>query len=77
MGFLFVLFSRFVPTPHLPPSFYFSLSLHFYCALTGVQEEVCEKKSKSDEDASGLVPYGGDSSDEEEERTHSSKTDNS
>ncbi|XP_019935557.1 KH homology domain-containing protein 4-like [Paralichthys olivaceus] len=43
----------------------------------GVQEDVCEKKSKVDKDASGLVPYGGDSSDEEEERTHSSKTDNS
>lgn len=33
------------------------------------------KKSKVAEDASGLVPYGGDSSDEEDERTHSSKTD--
>lgn len=53
------------------------LSLHFYCALTGFQEVACKKKSKVDEDASGLVPYGGDSSDEEEERTHSSKTDNS
>ncbi|CAN9507173.1 unnamed protein product [Ophioblennius macclurei] len=40
-----------------------------------VQEEVCEKKPKVGVDASGLVPYGGDSSDEEEERTHSSKTD--
>lgn len=82
MGFLFVLFSLFIspPSPSLAclrPSFYFSLSLHFYCPLTGVQEEVCEKKSKVDEDSSGLVPYGGDSSDEEEERTHSSKTDNS
>ncbi len=68
------------PSPSLscvPSSFYFSLSLYFYCALTGVQEDVCEKKSKVDEDASGLVPYGGDSSDEEEERTRSSKTDNS
>lgn len=44
-------------------------------ASMGVQEEVYEKKSKVDEDASGLVPYGGDSSDEEEERTRSSKTD--
>ncbi|KAM9861277.1 KH homology domain-containing protein 4-like [Aulostomus maculatus] len=39
-------------------------------------QEVCEKKCKVEEDASGLVPYGGDSSDEEEERTRSSKTDN-
>lgn len=46
-------------------------------ASMGVQEEVCEKRSKVDEDTSGLVPYGGDSSDEEEERNHSSKTDNS
>ncbi|XP_035855501.1 KH homology domain-containing protein 4-like isoform X1 [Sander lucioperca] len=44
-------------------------------SMAGVQEELCEKKSKVDE--SGLVPYEGDSSDEEEERTHSSKTDNS
>lgn len=79
MGFLFVMFSLFAPPPpahvsHLPST---SLSLYFYCALAGVQEDVCEKKSKVDEDSSGLVPYGGDSSDEEEERTHSSKTDNS
>ncbi|KAM6950526.1 KH homology domain-containing protein 4-like [Lycodopsis pacificus] len=46
-------------------------------ASMAVQEEVSEKKSKVDEDASGLVPYGGDSSDEEEERTRSSKTDHS
>ncbi|XP_029952679.1 KH homology domain-containing protein 4-like [Salarias fasciatus] len=46
-------------------------------APLGVQEEVCEKKVKVSVDASGLVPYGGDSSDEEEERTHSSKTDHS
>lgn len=60
-------------------SFYFffppPLSLCFYYIHTGVQEEQCEKKSKGAEDASGLVPYGGDSSDEEDERTHSSKTD--
>lgn len=46
----------------------------------GVQEDVWEKKPKLEEDASGLVPYEGDSSDdddEEEERTHSSKIDNS
>ncbi|XP_028258082.1 KH homology domain-containing protein 4-like [Parambassis ranga] len=50
-------------------------SLPSTVASLGVQEEVCEKKSKVDADASGLVPYGGDSSDEEEEeRTHSSKT---
>ncbi|XP_071345115.1 KH homology domain-containing protein 4-like [Trachinotus anak] len=52
-------------------------SLPSSTASMGVQEDVCEKKSKVDEDASGLVPYGGDSSDEEEERTRSSKTDNS
>uniref|UniRef100_A0AAQ5X1E2 KH homology domain-containing protein 4 n=1 Tax=Amphiprion ocellaris TaxID=80972 RepID=A0AAQ5X1E2_AMPOC len=41
-------------------------------ASMDVQEEVWEKKAKVDEDSSGLVPYGGDSSDdEEEERTHS------
>lgn len=81
MGFLFVLFSPSLhPHPCLSLVFHLLctfLSLHFYCALTGVQEELCEKKSKVDEDASGLVPYGGDSSDEEEERTRSSKTDNS
>ncbi|XP_068455582.1 KH homology domain-containing protein 4-like [Clinocottus analis] len=43
--------------------------------LMGVEEEISEKKPKVDEDASGLVPYGGDSSDEEEERTRSSQTD--
>ncbi|XP_058485070.1 KH homology domain-containing protein 4-like [Solea solea] len=40
----------------------------------GVQEDLHKRKFKVVEDASGLVPYGGDSSDEEEERTHSSKT---
>ncbi|KAL6112836.1 uncharacterized protein ACO6RY_11260 [Pungitius sinensis] len=43
----------------------------------GVQDKVSEKKSKVEEDASGLVPYGGDSSDEEEDRTRSSKADHS
>lgn len=67
---------------YLPPFFYFSLSLSIflfflYCALAGVQDEVCEKKPKVFSDTSGLVPYGGDSSDEEEERSRSSKTDNS
>ena len=51
------------------------LCLYFYCDLSGVQDEPREKKCKVAEDASGLVPYGGDSSDEEEERTRSSKTD--
>ncbi|XP_041642316.1 KH homology domain-containing protein 4-like isoform X2 [Cheilinus undulatus] len=46
-------------------------------ASVGVQENVSEKKAKVEADTSGLVPYGGDSSDEEEERTRSSKTDNS
>ncbi|XP_038130651.1 KH homology domain-containing protein 4-like [Cyprinodon tularosa] len=45
-------------------------------ASTGVQEEVSVKKTKVNADTSGLVPYGGDSSDEEDERTHSSKTEN-
>lgn len=76
MGFLFVLFSLSLSL-FVPHTLFLSLSLHSYCALTGVQEEACEKKVKVDEDASGLVPYGGDSSDEEEERTRSSKTDNS
>ncbi|XP_040889936.1 KH homology domain-containing protein 4-like isoform X2 [Toxotes jaculatrix] len=52
-------------------------SLPSSTASMGVLEDVCEKRSKVDEDASGLVPYGGDSSDEEEERTRSSKPDNS
>lgn len=66
MGFLF-------PSP--PTLVSVLLSLHFYYALTGVQADQCMKKSKVAEDASGLVPYGGDSSDEDDERTHSSKTD--
>ncbi|XP_043990179.1 KH homology domain-containing protein 4-like [Gambusia affinis] len=45
-------------------------------ASTGVEEEVSVKKTKMSVDTSGLVPYGGDSSDEEDERTHSSKTEN-
>ncbi|KAM9409830.1 KH homology domain-containing protein 4-like isoform 3-T3 [Pholidichthys leucotaenia] len=44
-------------------------------ASMGVQEVACEKKLKVVRDSSGLVPYGGDSSDEEEEKTHSSKID--
>lgn len=46
-------------------------------APMGVCEEVCEKKAKVVNDTSGLVPYGGDSSDEEEERIRSSKAVNS
>ncbi|XP_029986771.1 KH homology domain-containing protein 4-like [Sphaeramia orbicularis] len=43
-----------------------------------VLEGGCEKKKwKVEEDTSGLVPYGGDSSDEEEERTQSRKSDKS
>lgn len=68
-GFFLLFFSLF--TPILVSLL---LSVCFYGAVTGVQEQ-CEKKSKVAEDASGLVPYGGDSSDEEDERTHSSKTD--
>lgn len=67
MGFLFT------PYPH--PCLSLFLSLHFYYALSGVQADQCMKKSKVAEDASGLVPYGGDSSDEDDERTQSSKTD--
>lgn len=52
-------------------------SLPSSTASLGVQDEVCEKKPKVFSDTSGLVPYGGDSSDEEEERSRSSKTDNS
>uniref|UniRef100_A0A087YHM9 KH homology domain-containing protein 4 n=1 Tax=Poecilia formosa TaxID=48698 RepID=A0A087YHM9_POEFO len=40
--------------------------------ISGVEEEVSVKKTKVSVDTSGLVPYGGDSSDEEDERTHSS-----
>ncbi|XP_072321200.1 KH homology domain-containing protein 4-like [Eucyclogobius newberryi] len=43
-------------------------------APAGDEEEIQKKKSKVSADASGLVPYGADSSDEEEEKTQSSKT---
>lgn len=43
-------------------------------AAPGDKEELQIKKPKVTQDALGLVPYGGDSSDEEEEKTHSSKT---
>ncbi|XP_019742071.1 UPF0469 protein KIAA0907 homolog isoform X1 [Hippocampus comes] len=46
-------------------------------ASSGLVGDVCGKKPKLVIDASGLVPYGGDSSDEEEERTRSSKSSNS
>nr|XP_057945483.1 KH homology domain-containing protein 4-like [Doryrhamphus excisus] len=52
------------------------VSLPSAAAPSGV-EDVCEKKPKVVMDASGLVPYGGDSSDEEEERMRSSKSSNS
>ncbi|XP_057691630.1 KH homology domain-containing protein 4-like [Corythoichthys intestinalis] len=52
-------------------------SLPNSAATSGLVKETCEKKPKILLDASGLVPYGGDSSDEEEERTRSSKTSNS
>lgn len=49
--------------------------IHFSHNLPGVQEELRETKPKAEEDALGLVPYDGDSSDEEEERTLCSKAD--
>ncbi|XP_011486923.2 protein BLOM7 [Oryzias latipes] len=49
-------------------------SLPTSSASLGAQEEVCVKKSKLKEDSSGLVPYGGDSSDDEEERTRCNST---
>ncbi|KAF6732622.1 UPF0469 protein KIAA0907-like [Oryzias melastigma] len=52
-------------------------SLPTSTASLGAQEEVCVKKNKLSEDSSGLVPYGGDSSDDEEERTRCSKAENS
>lgn len=36
-----------------------------------VEKDEDEAKKLKVSDSSGLVPYGGDSSDEEEERTHS------
>ncbi|XP_024858848.1 KH homology domain-containing protein 4 isoform X2 [Kryptolebias marmoratus] len=47
-------------------------SLRSAAASLDVEEDVCVKKIKVNLDTSGLVPYGGDSSDEEDERTHSS-----
>lgn len=58
-------------------SLFVSLSFSLAPSLTGVPEDAHGKKFKAVEDAAGLVPYGGDSSDEEEERTHSSKTSHS
>ncbi|XP_077451136.1 KH homology domain-containing protein 4-like [Stigmatopora argus] len=43
-------------------------------ASSELVQDTYEKKPKMVLDASGLVPYGGDSSDEEEERTRSSKS---
>lgn len=80
--FVFVLFLSLL-TPLLPcfspmsPTFpFFSLFFSIFFVITGVDEEVSVKKTKVSVDTSGLVPYGGDSSDEEDERTHSSKTEN-
>ncbi|KPP73887.1 hypothetical protein Z043_106997 [Scleropages formosus] len=41
--------------------------------VKGKEESDSQKKAKTQEGVLGLVPYGGDSSDEEEERTRSSK----
>lgn len=48
-------------------------SFPLFCAPTDKVEPDTLKKTQSLEGAPGLVPYGGDSSDEEDDRTRSSK----